>query len=76
MAEAAHKQDDTAAEQAQPDSGQATVTELPRRSRQPRRWIRSLVRFVLMLVIPLVLLYYGANYWRRACAMSPPRTPM
>lgn len=63
MAEAAQKDDETAAPQTGSAEGTSNVTELPQRHPRPRRWMRGLVRFVLMLVLPAVLLYYGATLW-------------
>lgn len=64
MAEPAHKEDQQAAPAASQDEAGATnVTELPRRGPQPRRWLRGLIRFVLMLVLPAALLFYGATLW-------------
>lgn len=63
MAEAAQKDDDSASSQTASDPANSNVTELPQRHPRPRRWLRGLIRFVLMLVLPLALLYYGANLW-------------
>ena len=42
----------------------ATVSELPSSSpRQHRRWIQGLIRFFLMLVVPIVGIFYGAGLW-------------
>nr|MBC8240484.1 HlyD family secretion protein [Alphaproteobacteria bacterium] len=42
----------------------ATVSELPSSApRRRRRWIQGLTRFVLMLVIPILGVLYGAGLW-------------
>ena len=61
MAEAATQEDETTA-----TSGpeEAKVSELPSSApRRHRRWIRTLTRFVLMLVVPIVGILYGAGIW-------------
>lgn len=65
MAEPAHKDEQPAVASEPPsnDDAASNVTELPRPSPRPRRWLRGLVRFVLMLVLPAVLLLYGASLW-------------
>ena len=70
MAEAAMKDDEkmpdeTGAANEQPGAqAGATVSELPSSTpRRHRRWIQSLVRFVLMLVIPISGVLYGAGIW-------------
>lgn len=69
MAEPAKKDEEAVTAQASSDQAAGSdqsasnVTELPQRHPRPRRWLRGLIRFVLMLVLPLSLLYYGANLW-------------
>lgn len=42
----------------------ATVSELPSSApRRRRRWIQGLTRFILMLVIPIIGVLYGAGLW-------------
>ncbi|MBT3373453.1 MAG: HlyD family secretion protein [Rhodospirillaceae bacterium] len=42
----------------------ATVSELPSSTpRLRRRWIQGLIRFFLMLVVPIVGILYGAGLW-------------
>jgi membrane fusion protein, multidrug efflux system len=42
----------------------ATISELPNSApRRHRRWMQSLTRFVLMLVIPISGVLYGAGLW-------------
>ena len=42
----------------------ATVSELPSSApRHGRRWIQGLIRFVLMLVVPIAGIIYGAGIW-------------
>ena len=41
-----------------------TVSELPSSApRHGRRWIRRIIRFVLMLVVPIIGIIYGAGIW-------------
>ena len=41
-----------------------TVSELPSSAPRPgRRWIRGIIRFVLMLVVPIIGIIYGAGIW-------------
>ncbi|MDA1100522.1 MAG: HlyD family secretion protein [Proteobacteria bacterium] len=45
-------------------SAKATVSELPNSApRRHRRWIQGFTRFVLMLVIPIAGVLYGAGLW-------------
>jgi membrane fusion protein (multidrug efflux system) len=66
MAEAAIKEDTEMADE--PDAANeqagAKVSELPQSSpRRQKRWLRGLIRFVLMLVIPATGVIYGAGIW-------------
>ncbi|MFP6774804.1 MAG: HlyD family secretion protein [Alphaproteobacteria bacterium] len=66
MAEAAIKEDTEMADE--PDAANeqagAKVSELPQSSpRRQKRWLRGLIRFVLMLVIPATSVIYGAGIW-------------
>ena len=66
MAEPAAKEETPAASAATTanDQGAPKVSELPTSSpRRQRRWIRGAVRFVLMLVIPITGILYGAGLW-------------
>ncbi|MDP6832813.1 MAG: HlyD family secretion protein [Alphaproteobacteria bacterium] len=46
------------------DNAGATVSELPSSTpRRRRRWIQGLIRFVLMLVVPIAGILYGAGLW-------------
>ncbi len=66
MAEAATKDDNDMADErgAANEQAGATVSELPSSSpRQRRRWLQGAIRFVLMLVLPLVGILYGAGIW-------------
>jgi len=60
MAEPAHKDDAPAAA---PQPARATVTELPRTHYRGRHVVRGIVRFVLMIVVPVALVIYGASLW-------------
>ena len=41
-----------------------TVSELPSSvPRRGRRWIKGIIRFVLMLVVPIIGIIYGAGIW-------------
>jgi membrane fusion protein (multidrug efflux system) len=60
MAEPAKKDEPQTAE----EPVTATVSELPSSApRRHRRWIQGLTRFVLMLVIPIFGILYGAGLW-------------
>ncbi len=60
MAEAAAQDEPKMAE----EPTQATVSELPTSApRRHRRWIKGLNRFVRMLVIPMLGVFYGAGLW-------------
>ncbi|MDP6815638.1 MAG: HlyD family secretion protein [Alphaproteobacteria bacterium] len=59
MAEPALKDEAPDVEQ----SDEAKVAQLPTPPRRRRRWIRSLLRFKLMLVLPALALLYGAVLW-------------
>ncbi len=71
MADAAIKDDDEALaktgaanEQEGTGASAATVSELPSSSpRRRRRWVQGLIRFVLMLVLPIAGVVYGAGIW-------------
>lgn len=69
MAEAAIQDDEKAANEAGSansanEPAAATVSELPTTSpRHGRRWARGLIRFVLMLVVPISGVLYGAGIW-------------
>jgi membrane fusion protein (multidrug efflux system) len=66
MAEAAPKDDDEMADDrgTANEQASATVAELPSSSpRRRRRWLRGVIRFVLMLVVPIVGVFYGAGIW-------------
>ena len=69
MAEAALNEDTEMASEpdAANEQASARVSELPQSSpRRQRRWVRGLIRFVLMLVIPIAGLIYGAEIWAKS----------
>jgi len=61
MADAAHKDD--APSGPTPAPAGATVTELPRTHYRGRHVVRGMVRFLLMVVVPVALVIYGATLW-------------
>lgn len=65
MAEPAHKNDAPGEKQEAPPQQQqaASVTQLPRTHQRHRNLTRGLIRFVLMVVLPLTLVIYGASLW-------------
>ena len=64
MADAARNDEVTQESNRENEQSGATVSELPSTTpRSGRRWAQSLIRFVLMLVVPFVGIIYGAGIW-------------